>query len=63
MAAPTGRLPDLPTDESVWDGPFRGEDEVKEEPAGESHSPCGEQGGSQCKGALLDINFKRRPGP
>ena len=46
-AALTGRLPDLPADESVWDGPFRGEDEVKEEPVDESHSPCGEQGESQ----------------
>ena len=47
MAAPTGRLPDLPTDQSVWDGPFRREDEVKEEPEDEGLSPCGEQGESR----------------
>ena len=46
-AAPTGRLPDLPADESVWDGPFRGEDEVKEEPEDECHSPYGEHRESQ----------------
>ena len=43
-AAPTNRLPDLPADQSVWDGPFRGADEVKEEPEDEGHSPCREKG-------------------
>ena len=43
-ASPTNRLPDLPADQSVWDGPFRSEDEVKEEQADEVHSPSREQG-------------------
>ena len=43
-ALPTNRLPDLPADQSVWDGPFRSEDEVKEEQADAVHSPSREQG-------------------
>ena len=43
-ASPTNRLPDLPADQSVWDGPFRSEDEDKEEQADAVHSPSREQG-------------------